>query len=170
MKVYAVFIYGASELVMYKTTVDADGNLPPLDLYQILFNYWRMFNDIYSIHSNGNNHPKEWTLAARIKVKFGRSLPLWVQKIFTDSCPRCIGKMGRRRPTAGHQPILVRGFSTRGQINLIDFQGMSDGYFNFLMNYQNQGVKLLLSKAINHKRESCVTWELVEFFTLIGPP
>ena len=78
--------------------------------------------------------------------------------------------MERRRPTAGHQPILVRGFSTRGQINLIDFQGMSDGYFNFLMNYQNQGVKLLLSKAINHKRESCVTWELVEFFTLIGPP
>ena len=42
MKVYAVFIYGASELVMYKTTVDADGNLPPLDSYQTVSNYDRI--------------------------------------------------------------------------------------------------------------------------------
>ena len=130
VKVYDVFTCGASELVVYKSAVDTDGNLPPLDSYQIVSNYDRMFTDIHSIHSDGNDHPKARTLAARIKVKFGRSIPLWVQKIFTDTCPRCIEKMERRKPTAGHQPILTRGFATRGQIDLIDFQSMLDGDFN----------------------------------------
>ena len=78
--------------------------------------------------------------------------------------------MEHKKPTAGHQPILTRGFGTRGQVDLIDFQSMPDGDFNFLMNYQDHGVKLLLSKAITRKTASCVAWGLLEFFTLIGPP
>ena len=129
-----------------------------------------MFGHLHSIHCDRNDHPKVRILAACVKDKFGKSIPVWVQKIFTDTCPRCIEKMERKKPTAGHQPILTRGFGTRGQVDLIDFQSMPDGDFNFLMNYQDHGVKLLLSKAIVRKRASCVAWVLVEFFTLIGPP
>ena len=117
-----------------------------------------------------NDHTKGRTLIARVKEKFGKSIPQWVQNIFTDTCPRCIEKMECKKTTAGHQPILTRGFGSRGQVDLIDFQSMPDGEFNFLINYQDHGVKLLLSKAIVRKRASCVAWALIDFFTLIGPP
>ena len=170
VKQYDIFTCGGSDLLVYKPKIDSDGNTPPLDTYLIVSHYDRMFDDLHSIHCNGNDHPKARTLAARVKEKFGKSIPIWVQKIFTNTCPRCIEKLERKIPTAGHQPILTRGFGTRGQVDLIDFQSMPDGPFTFLMNYQDHGVKLLLSKAIIRKTAICVAWGLVEFFTLIGPP
>ena len=170
VKLYEYFSFSGKDIVAYEAVDDVDGNLPALDSLQDVSNYDQMFGDLHSIHCEGNDHPKARMLAARVKNKFGKSIPVWVQKIFTDTCPRCIEKMERKKPTAGHQPILTRGFGTRGQVDLIDFQSMPDGDFNFLMNYQDHGVKLLLSKAIVRKRANCVAWVLVEFFTLIGPP
>ena len=36
---------------------------------------------------------------------------------------------------AGISNIVTAGFEQRGQIDLIDFQSMPDGPFNFLLNY-----------------------------------
>ena len=55
-------------------------------------------------------------------------------------------------------PFVMASDITRGQVDLIDFQSMPDGDFNFLMNYQDHGVKLLLSKAIIRKTAICVAW------------
>ena len=67
VKVYNLYTCGASELVAYKTVVDADGNLPSLDLYQIVSNYNRMVNDIDSIHSDGSDHTKARIISVRIR-------------------------------------------------------------------------------------------------------
>ena len=74
------------------------------------------------------------------------------------------------KTTDVHQLILTRGFGSRVQVDLTKFQSMSDGEFNFLMNYQDRGMKVLLSKAIVWKRASCVAWELIDYVTLLGPP
>ena len=55
--------------------------------------------------------------------------------MFTDVCPGCITKRSMKKPSAGEQPILTKGFGTRGKVDLIDYQSMPDGDFRFLLNY-----------------------------------
>ena len=47
---------------------------------------------------------------------------------------------------------------------------MPDGPFNFLLNYIDHGVKVLISIPIVAKRASCVAAALLNIFTLFGPP
>ena len=130
----------------------------------------RVFEDFHAIHTENNDHPKARTFKNRVVSKFGKSIPVWLQKIFTDTCPRCIEKARRTKPTAGHQPIITKGFGVRGQVDLIDFQSMPDGPFNFLMTYQDHGIKICHLTPIVRKRASCVAYALLEIFTLLGPP
>jgi hypothetical protein len=71
---------------------------------------------------------------------------------------------------AGIRNIVTAGFGKRGQIDLIDFQSMPDGPFNFLLNYIDHGVKVLISIPIVAKRASCFAAALLNIFTLLGPP
>ena len=93
VRVYDVFTCGGSELLVYRSQVDNDGNFPPLDSCQVVSNYSQMFDDLHTIHCTVNGHAKGRTLIARVKEKFGKSIPQWVQRIFTDTCLRCIENM-----------------------------------------------------------------------------
>ena len=93
-----------------------------------------------------------------------------VCKLFTDVCPHCIVVMSRRKPTAGIQPIITVGMCVRGQADIIDFQSMPDGAFNYLLNYIDHGVKKLTCIPITSKRASCVAFALFTIFTETGPP
>jgi len=128
----------------------------------------RFYDDLLEIH--GSDHPKAITFKNHVDHKYGKSIPKWIQKTFTDTCPRCIEKMKQKKTKVGHQPILTKGFGTRGQVDLVDYQSMPDGPFRFLMNYSNHGIKVPVSTPIVAKQASCVAWVLVQIFTLIGPP
>ena len=78
--------------------------------------------------------------------------------------------MKRVKPTPGHQPILTKGFGTRGQVDLIDFQSIKDGEFKFLLNYIDHGLKMVFSIPIVAKRASTIALALFQLFTVIGPP
>ena len=71
---------------------------------------------------------------------------------------------------AGIRNIVTLGFGQRGQIDLIDFQSMPDGVFNYLLNYIDHGVKMLISIPLASKRASAVAFALFTIFTEIGPP
>jgi len=43
-------------------------------------------------------------------------------KLFTSTCPICIQRETRLRPTPGIKPIVTRGLGTRGQVDLIDLR------------------------------------------------
>ncbi len=53
---------------------------------------------------------------------------------------------------------------------MIDFQSMSDGNFQFLLNYIDHGIKLLSSDPIVAKHASCVALVLYQIFCLFGAP
>lgn len=127
----------------------------------------RVFADLVTAH--GPDHNKGRTLYARI-AELVCNCPRPVCKLFTDTCPRCIERQQRNRPTAGLRPIITRGFNVRGQVDLIDFQSMPDGNFRFLLNYIDHGIKFLFSVPIIAKRASCIALALFEIFTIIGPP
>jgi hypothetical protein len=70
----------------------------------------------------------------------------------------------------GVRPILTIGFGTRGQVDLIDFQSLPNGEFKYLLNYIDHGIKFLFSFLLKFKRASCITYVLLDIFTVIGPP
>jgi hypothetical protein len=116
---FDVIIFGESKTLVYSQPPTPDGTFPPLESYKQPSHYGRIFDDIHAIHTTGNDHPKGRTLVDRVKKKHGPSIPNNVCKLFTDTCPHCIETMKRRKPTAGHQPILTKGLGVRGQVDLI---------------------------------------------------
>jgi hypothetical protein len=93
-----------------------------------------------------------------------------ITKCFTSTCPLCIKRETRAKPVPGNKPILSRGFGTRGQVDLVDFQSMPIGDFKFLMNYIDHGIKFLFSIPLKRKQASCIAVALLKIFTFIGPP
>ena len=76
----------------------------------------------------GNDHPKSKTLYKRVLAKYGKSVPRWICEMFPKFCPVYIWAKVRKKTKAGHQPLLTRGMGVLGQIDLIDYQSMSDGH------------------------------------------
>ena len=71
---------------------------------------------------------------------------------------------------AGHKPNLTKGMGVRGQIDCIDFQSMPDGEFEYFKNYQYHGIKFMCLIPLTSKRSNVIACELVEIFSVIGPP
>ncbi len=164
-KKYDMLSVGGSRILVSKPKYVEAGydvaHLPKLSYLE------RLFSDLQSIHYV--DHCKGLTIHHRATERHG-NIPREVTKIFTDVCPHCISLSNRKKPVAGIRNIVTLGFGQRGQIDLIDFQSMPDGPFNFLLNYIDHGVKVLISIPIVAKRASCVAAALLNIFTLLGPP
>jgi hypothetical protein len=109
---------------------------------QILSYFERSFFDLRNAH--GSDHCKGNTIFARVSeniANIGRN----ITKCFISTCPICIKRDTRAKPVPGIKPILSRGFGTRGQVDLINFQSMPNGDFKYLMNYIDHGIKFLFS-------------------------
>ena len=98
------------------------------------------FSNIRKAH--GQDHMKGRTLYGRV-CKGVENIGRIICKMFTDLCPICIQHQLHNLPIAGLRPIVIHGFGTEGQLDLIDFQSMPDGSFRFLLNYVDHGVKFL---------------------------
>ena len=90
--------------------------------------------------------------------------------MFTDVCPQCVVVLSRRKPVVGIENIVTDGMGIQGQVDLIDFQSMSDGVFNYLLNYIDRGVKKLSSVPLMSKRASSIALALFNIFTEQRPP
>ncbi len=55
-------------------------------------------------------------------------------------------------------------------MDLVDLQSMPDGIFKYLLNYIDQGVKLIWSVQLVAKPASCIELALYEIFCTIGAP
>jgi hypothetical protein len=106
------------------------------------------------------DHTKGRTLYARVCQSYsniGRS----ITKLYTETCPICISREVRNKPAAGIKPILTFGFGTRGQVDIIDFQSLPNGEFEYLLNYIDHGIKFLFSIPLKFKRASCIAYALI---------
>ena len=167
---YDIITIGSCETLVYKETPDIDGQLPAYDKYKKVSCRSTCFNDIRGVHIQNGGHKKSRKLFDACKTRFGASLPIWATDMLVATCPNCITKSTRKKPKAGHQPIITRGFGARGQIDLIDMQSMPDGPFNWIINYTDHGIKLTLLGALCKKECRGVAWHLFQLFCLIGPP
>lgn len=69
----------------------------------------RVFEDLMRAHVTKGAHRKARGLYAAVKAAHGNSIPHWMCKIFTDSCPHCI----KRARTAERQPPRARARAQR---------------------------------------------------------
>ncbi|KAL9183045.1 hypothetical protein ACHAXT_004832 [Thalassiosira profunda] len=174
-KKYDVLIIGSEETLIYRPGEDENGNLPALDQHKEVLHRGNVFEKILAVHngtdgSAAKGHRKARTLHNAVKEKYGRSVPQWATQLLGDTCPVCIMKASRKKPKAGSQPIITRGFNTRGQMDLIDMQSMPDGNFKYIFVYQCHGSKLTFLESIVTKEIKVVAYVLFVVFTLIGPP
>ena len=98
------------------------------------------FSDVRRAH--GEDHMRGGTLYGRVCNQID-NICRYICKMFIDLCPICIQHQLHNLPIAGLRPIVIHGFGTEGQLDLIDFQSMPDGSFRFLLNYVDHGVKFL---------------------------
>ena len=129
----------------------------------------RVFEDLLDMHMAGG-HAKNVTLYKRCVIKFGKSIPREMCIEFGKLCPGCNQVAPRTKVAAGHQPIVTKGFGTRGQLDLIDFQSSPDGPFKFLAVYQDHGIKIPDCGPLESRRASAVALFLFKTFTFIGAP
>jgi hypothetical protein len=99
--------------------------------------YSRIFDALRHKLEMGNDHPKAKTLYKRVFVKYGKSVPCWVCEMFPLFCPVCVRSNPCKKVKAGHQPLLTRGMNVHAQIDLIDYQSMPDGPFNYVLIIKN---------------------------------
>ncbi|KAG8462535.1 hypothetical protein KFE25_010360 [Diacronema lutheri] len=142
----------------------------PLDKVTRPSHTGRVFEDLMRAHVTKGAHRKARGLYAAVKAAHGNSIPHWMCKIFTDSCPHCIKRIARKAVSAGHAPLLTYGLGSRVQIDLIDFQSCPDGDFKYLLNVQDLGTKFYDCRPLTSKRGPAVAAALVDIFTIYGPP
>lgn len=158
---------GQEAKLVEKPEAQEDGSMPSIESMRVYACVEESFDIIKREHAA--DHAKGRTLYERLSRNYV-NIPRQICKVFTETCPRCLETMAAKKPTAGHQPIITRGFGKRGQIDLIDFQSMPDGNFKYLCNYIDHGIKFAFSIPIVSKRPSTVAFVLLQIFTIIGPP
>lgn len=167
VKKYAIMTIDTSNILIYKQD---EGEA--LDSCQKVVSYSKIFDVLRQIHEldAGNDHPKAKTLFKRVSVKYGKSIPRWVCEMFPQYCPVCIRSRPRKKAKAGHQPLLTRCMNVRAQINLIDYQSMPDGPFQYVLDYQDHGIKFCQLRPLTSKTHRAVAIELIQIFCIFGPP
>jgi hypothetical protein len=120
-------------------------------------------------HHHGMNQCKGNTLLGCISKKID-NIGCNCAKLFTQTCPICIQREFCKKPPEGIKPIVTNGFGMHGQVNLINFQSMPNGNFQFILNYLDHGVKFLFCIPLKRKHASCIAVALLEIFTIFGPP
>jgi hypothetical protein len=169
-KQFEIVSFGTSEKLVFKAEETV-----PLDQRQQVLHRGNFFQAIYAVHAGteGNGcagHRMARTLHKACTAKYGKSAPSWATDMLCKTCPVCISKNTRKKPKAGHTPIITRGFQARGQIDLIDMQSTPDGEFKYILSYRCHGTKFCLLEALQTKTKRSVAWVLFNIFTMLGPP
>ena len=166
---YELVSMSGSEVLVFKNKAEEDDALTALDQSVKVSHQGRVFEDLHKIHLHGG-HCRNRTFNGRVVAAHGKSIPHWVLDLFVQCCPTCCRRKPRKPQSAGHKPILTKGFGSRGQVDLIDFQSCADGDFKFLLTYQDHGTKLCEIIPLTSKRAAAVAFALLEIFTRIGAP
>lgn len=68
------------------------------------------------------------------------------------------------------KPIVTKGFNSRGQVDLTDFQSSPDGKYKWLINYQGYATKFLHLRHLKSKDALNVADELFKIFFTFDVP
>ena len=81
--------------------------------------------------------------------------------MLADKYSKCICKCCNSTKVARHRPVLVKNFSTRVKINLIDYSDTSDKPCKCLLIYWNHRIKIVNARSLTEKYFMAVTCALL---------
>ncbi|KFD62379.1 LOW QUALITY PROTEIN: hypothetical protein M514_25502 [Trichuris suis] len=88
-------------------------------------------------------------------------------ELYLQICEPCQKKQKGAKKGALVLPMVFSDFSSRCQVDLIDFQSHPDGEYKFIMAYQDHLTKFV---ALKSKTAEEVAHNRVDMFTLLGAP
>lgn len=91
-------------------------------------------------------------------------------QLLIECCETCNRKKSTVQKGVVIKPIVTKGFNSRGQVDLVDFQSSPDGEYRWLMNYQDHATKFLHLRPLKSKRAINVAEELSKIFFTFGAP
>lgn len=96
----------------------------------------------------------------------------WIYVSELGTCPLCIMSRQPKLKPAGHTPIVERGFQSRGQVDLIDYQSAPDpiGDYKFLLTYVDHATKLTEARPLENKKAENIALACIDIFTVLGVP
>ena len=139
IKKYELLRVGDEEVLVFKAEPGT-----PLDQRKLVTHAGRCFDDLLPLHVGVGGHSKDKALKHAVVARFGKSVPQWVPDLLCKTCPICVQvpqvffcsdclcaaspdfdllflcmQADAARPeSAGHKPILTKGFGARGQVCL----------------------------------------------------
>lgn len=89
---------------------------------------------------------------------------------FLQMCETCQEKQKNIKKATVIKPIICSEFNSRCQVDLIEFQLISNEKFKYIMIYQDNLTKFIVLRPLKHKLVEEVAYNLIDIFTLLGAP
>ena len=167
-KYYVLSLEGKSVELFWKKSKNISND--ERNAHERVLHKENIFEAIRKIHEEAI-HVKGRTLTHRFREMYGKSIPQWTLKLFTDLCPHCIEmREVRKYQIAGHKPILSNQFGERGQADLIDYQSLEFNGYKYLLVYQDHCTKFVECCALKNKKKRTTSRALIDIFTSLGAP
>jgi hypothetical protein len=130
-----------------------------------------LFSTLYRGHVENAAHSGSEKLYKLVGTKYDASITIQVCRAFCKLCPKCHGgTASKKKPVAGANPIRTSGFNERQQVDLIDLRSAADGPYNWLLVYQDHGLKFCTLRPLPDKSMMSVMYALYCIWTEIGAP
>ena len=90
--------------------------------------------------------------------------------LYLALCEHC--QLKEKTPKRGSvaRPILSHYMNSRYQVDLIDMQSEPDGYYRFILNYQDHLTKFTILRPLKSKTAEEVAYQLMDIFYMFGAP
>jgi len=98
------------------------------------------------------------------------NITLQVTDLYLALCEQC--QLKKKTPNHGlvECPILSHYMNSRCQVFLIDMQSEPDGYYRFIVNYQDHLTKFTILRPLKSKTAEEVAYQLMDIFCMFGAP
>jgi len=90
--------------------------------------------------------------------------------LYLALCEQCQSKKMTPKRGLVVRPILSHYMNSRCQVDLIDIQSERDGYYRFIMDYQDHSTKLTILRPLKSKPAKEMGCLLVDIFCMFGAP
>lgn len=125
------------------------------------------FDNLLTVHRSTGHGGRDKMLFA---LKNKSYIPRTAVEVFVSLCKMCNSKKSGQHRNIVVQPIVIKDFNVRAQMDLIDFQSTPCGPYNWLLDYQDHGTKFSVLRPITSKHAAVVASQLLRIFLDFGAP
>ena len=94
-----------------------------------------------------------------------------VIKTFLKLCEHCALKKKRSELSKiVNKPVRSSDFSSRGQVDLIDYQSVPDSGYKWVLHYQDHFTQFTILRPLKSKTAAEVAYNLLDIILILGAP